>query len=322
MPYQHIEEPVLHQCIEAHYTGHGNTAIIQPIATGKHNNSYFVDCNGKALVLRIEPPENVGMIWYEVKMMSQEPSIHELLLQRTGIPVPRILVYDNSHQMVDTDYLIMERMPGDPASDASFLKHQTWQNVLFRIGECLREAHAIHGTQYGYDGPHRPMTPQNSWADAFAVMWGKLVTQVRDVGGYSHDECAYMLGLYTKFAAVFDRSVPASLLHMDVWAQNILVTPEGKLGGLIDWDRALYGDPEIEFAVLDYCGISEPAFWEGYGMERDDSEEAEIRRVFYLLYEVQKYIIIRLTRRQNPAQAEAYKSQSLQMARSAFGATL
>ncbi len=47
---------------------------------------------------------------------------------------------------------------------------------------------------------------------------------------------------------------------MDVWAQNILVDSMGNVSGLVDFDRALWGDPEIEFAVLNYCGISEPAF--------------------------------------------------------------
>ncbi|OUL36382.1 hypothetical protein BV372_08175 [Nostoc sp. T09] len=59
------------------------------------------------------------------------------------------------------------------------------------------------------------------------------------------------------------------MLHMDVWFQNILVDSAGNVTGLVDFDRALWGDPEIEFAVLDYCGISEPAFWRGYGRERD-----------------------------------------------------
>lgn len=48
------------------------------------------------------------------------------------------------------------------------------------------------------------------------------------------------------------------------------------------------GGPEIEFAVLDYRGISEPPFWRGYGLERDASPAAQTRRMFYLLYELQK----------------------------------
>ena len=124
-----------------------------------------------------------------------------------------------------------------------------------------------------------------------------------------------MRQLLPAYRSCFDRSVPASLLHMDVWHQNILVNTQGTVTGLVDLDRALWGDPEIEFAVLDYCGISEPAFWEGYGRSRNTLPEALVRARFYLLYEVQKYIVIRLLRRDDPAGARRYKEQSFALAR-------
>ena len=39
-----------------------------------------------------------------------------------------------------------------------------------------------------------------------------------------------------------------------------------------------------------------------------------IRRVFYLLYEFQKYIVIRRVRNQDPERADGYRRQSLQLA--------
>ena len=74
----------------------------------------------------------------------------------------------------------------------------------------------------------------------------------------------------------FEHDPPASLLHIGVWAENILAGDEGELTGLVDWDRALWGDPEIEYAVLDYCGISELEFWEGYGAN-DNRESGGLR---------------------------------------------
>jgi fructosamine-3-kinase len=102
---------------------------------------------------------------------------------------------------------------------------------------------------------------------------------------------------------------------MDVWSQNILVNDLGQATGLVDLDRALWGDPEIEYAVLDYCGISEPAFWRGYGRTRDTSFPAQVRARFYLLYEVQKYIVIRIWRRKDPDQALQYKRRAFALAR-------
>ena len=102
---------------------------------------------------------------------------------------------------------------------------------------------------------------------------------------------------------------------MDIWAQNILVDPEGNVTGLVDWDRALWGDAEIEFAVLDYCGISTDAFWRGFGRPRDTSPEARVRWVFYHLYELQKYIVIRTLRSRRPREAARYKDRALHILR-------
>ena len=112
----------------------------------------------------------------------------------------------------------------------------------------------------------------------------------------------------------FQHPVQPTLLHMDVWSQNILVDAAGNVTGLVDFDRALWGDVEIEFAVLDYCGISEAAFWEGYGQPREDTLSAKIRQQFYLLYEVQKYMPVYIWRRNNQTAAMGFKQQSFALA--------
>ena len=46
---------------------------------------------------------------------------------------------------------------------------------------------------------------------------------------------------------------------------------------------------------------------------RDGTPEAEIRRLFYLLYELQKYIFIRRVRRNAPQQADGYRREALRI---------
>ncbi|MCD6290588.1 MAG: phosphotransferase, partial [Anaerolineae bacterium] len=167
---------------------------------------------------------------------------------------------------------------------------------------------------YGYLGAHRPMDPQPTWAAAFRVMWNKLLDDVVACGSYTAAEAQVLRDALERHMAHFDRPVAASLLHMDIWSQNILVDEMGDVTGLVDFDRALWGDVEIEFAVLDYCGISEPSFWEGYGSQRDESPSARIRQRFYLLYELQKYMPISVWRRHDWAAAERYKQQSFGLA--------
>jgi fructosamine-3-kinase len=210
--------------------------------------------------------------------------------------------------------MIMERLPGQAMTHARLSQRQT-DGVLAQVGGYLAEIHNLVANRYGYLGAHQPMAPQTSWVEAFTVMWSKLMKDMVGCGGYTQEEADAFRQLLAVYRPHFDQPVPASLLHMDVWSQNILVNEGGQVTGLVDFDRALWGDPEIEYAVLDYCGISEPSFWEGYGRDRDTSFPAQIRARFYMLYEVQKYVAIQIWRRSNPSEALQYKRNSFALAR-------
>jgi aminoglycoside phosphotransferase (APT) family kinase protein len=306
---EQFETELLARLVAAHLPAKPNRLAFEPIRTGKHNTSYYVTGTGADLILRVSPPDDAGFIFYERRMMAQEPQLHTLLRAETSVPVAEIVAYDDSRTLIDRDYLLMERLSGQPLTDARLTDEQL-EKVFEQVGIYLNQMHALTADRYGYLGAHHPMLPQPTWVEAFSVMWNKLLDDIVACGGYTAEEATAFRRLLDVYRPHFDRPVPASLLHMDIWSQNILVDEAGCVTGLVDLDRALWGDPEIEFAVLDYCGVSRPAFWRGYGRPRDTSFSAQIRARFYLLYEVQKYIVIRIWRRNDPAEALQYKRQS------------
>ncbi len=303
---------------------HLNTAAaalrFTPIRTGKHNSSYWVDTPDGRFVLRLAPPDAVGLLFYEVRMMRQEPDLHALMRAHTGLAVADVVAHDFSRQEIDRDWLVMTALPGAPLSDAPHLTPEQRTRTLRQVGEALRTLHTLTApdclgmTAYGYLGAHRPMPPAATWSAAFHSMWNRLLDDVVASGGYSPAEGQAFRDLLDRHAVHFERPVASRLLHMDIWSQNILVDGHGHLTGLVDFDRAVWGDIEIEFAILDYTDISGPPFWHGYGVKRDESPSAAIRRQFYLLYEVQKYIPISIWRRNDPQRAAQFKQQSLALA--------
>lgn len=292
-----------------------NQIEVTPIATGKFNRSFFIATENQAWVLRIAPPRDAIFCFYEKEMMRQEPAIHALLQKNTSVPVANIIAFDDSLELINRDYMLMERLPGVPFTEAPSIDQN---QVLFQVGQHLSQTHAQTASTYGYIGAHTPMPPQSNWCDAFVIMWHKLIDDIVSVGHYNLEESVFFRKLLEQYLHLFDRPVTSCLLHMDVWHQNILVDESGIVTGLIDWDRALWGDIEIEFAVLDYCGMSEPAFWEGYGQARDQSPEARVRQIFYLLYELQKYIVIRQGRHNDAQRARQYKQQVFQIVKQSF----
>jgi aminoglycoside phosphotransferase (APT) family kinase protein len=302
--------------INAHFPNAKGRIVFTPITTGKFNTSFFVDVGLEQVVLRLAPPRDAIFVFYEKDMMRQEQEVQGLVRARTDAPVAAVLAFDDSHNHIERDYILMERLPGRPWTE---MPHVNQERVLAQMGQYLAQVHRIEADNYGYLGAHRPMEPQANWLDAFQVMWHKMIEDVAAVGYYDQEECVLLRRLLSDHLSLFDRHVPASLLHMDIWHQNILVDDAGTITGVVDWDRALWGDPEIEFAVLDYCGISRPAFWEGYGQPRDESPAAQVRQVFYLLYELQKYIVIYDGRNGEPGRARQKKQQVWDVVRRSFG---
>jgi len=310
----------LRELVMDHLDASPDSLRFAPVRTGKHNSSFWVDSDCGRYVLRIAPPDDAGFLFYERLMMRQEPDIHALVRAHTQIPLAEIAGYDFGRTRIPRDYVLMRALPGQPLSEVRNIARDEFHRTLYQVGQRLAQLHRLTAPDclsldaYGYLGAHHPMPPQPTWPQAFRVMWNMLLDDVVACGAYTAAEGQAMRDLLDRHADAFQRPVVSRLLHMDIWSENILIDEQGNVTGLVDLDRALWGDVEIEFAVLDYCGISEPPFWEGYGTPRDMSEPARIRQVFYLLYELQKYMPIIVWRRNDRVHAAQYKAQSLALA--------
>lgn len=286
-------------------------ATARRFGAGKFSQTFLVESDGAEYVLRIAPPDDLLQLFYEYRMMRQEPELHRLIEEHTDVPVPKILAHDFSRERIDRDYLIMNRVPGQAMSEASAsLTSEQVGEILAELGRCVAKLHAVHIDRHGYLGPHEPMEPQSTWPDAFAVMWTKLVDDCVRCGVYTEEDRTLAARLLEQHGDVFDPSAPAALCHMDLWIANILVH-NGRFRALFDFDRACFGDPENDLAVAEYCGLTRRSFWEGYvaagGRLPEDSRARAIRRLFYLLYEHAKYIVISMsTRRNDPPRARRY----------------
>ncbi len=272
----------------------------------------------KEYIFRAAPPDDMLQLFYEYRMMRQEPELHELIRSRADIPLPEITVYNFSRTALDRDYLIMPRMPGTPLSDI-VLDASARQHALYTWGRHIRSLHSLRGKTdaFGYLGAHRPMEPCGSWREAFYEMYRLELEDIRRCGIYGPREQEYALSLLEKHLDLFPDLESPQLCHGDIWLTNLLVKEDGTVTSLIDFDRACWGDPEWDLAIADYCGVTEEAFLKGYGGDpRKNVREASIRRIFYLLYEHQKYIVISVSSRRNdPQGARRYAEQSLEIMR-------
>jgi len=299
--------------LAASLLGEGDWKAV-PFGAGRFSETFDVSGDSGRYVLRVAPPDSVLQLFYEYRMMRQEPALHARLLAETSVPVPPILGSDFSRTLTDRDFLIMPRLPGRPMSQAA-LDPPARRRALGQWGAYVAQIHRLTDPQnrFGYLGEHRPMPPQPTWPEAFRLMFENELKDIVRCGLYTPRRQREALELLDGQLGVFEHCRTSRLCHGDLWFTNLLVGDDGTVTGLIDFDRACWGDIEWDLAIAEYCGVTRPAFWEGYGREVPTHEgEAAIRRMFYLLYEHQKYIVISLSvRRNDPPGARRYAAECL-----------
>jgi aminoglycoside phosphotransferase (APT) family kinase protein len=272
-----------------------------PFGAGRFSQTFRLKGPAGQYVLRVAPGDDLRQLFYEFRMMRQEPELHRLLLQQTAIPVPDIIHHDFSRRRIDRDWLIMPLLPGEPLINAT-LSHRANATALRQWGGLVAQAHQLRNPdgQFGYIGPHHPMSPAKSWPAAFREMFSREMQDVAETAIVNRQETRHAVSLLDKHLAVFEHCTESRLLHGDLWTANLLVQPNGQVTALLDWDRACWGDIEWDLAIAEYCGITRPPFWNGYGREVETHRgEASIRRLFYLVYEHFKYVVISVSRRRN-----------------------
>jgi fructosamine-3-kinase len=261
------------------------------IETKNKENNY----SSKRFVLRIAPPDNVPKLFYEKNMMHSEPLLHKSVLENTKVPVPKIYYHDFSRELIDRDYLIMEYLPG---KNSNFSHRE--------LGKYVRQIHDIKGKFFGY--PERNLKRMENWRKTFIYYSRLIFDDCLNAGSITKEEYSFFNKIYDENKATIEDKEP-SLLHLDLWSSNIL-SQKGKITGILDFDRGMFGDVELEFAVLDTYGYNTPEFFEGYGIKRPKSNETLIRRDLYHVYEIIKYAFIRMARGKSRIIARNYVERS------------
>jgi aminoglycoside phosphotransferase (APT) family kinase protein len=245
--------------------------------------------------------------------MAREPQILQRVAEEAGLPVPAVWAHDDTRELLPRDLLVLERLPGAPPAPPPAESPDALDGLLRDLGGRVRALHAIAGPQFGILGPQSPMEPERHWYPAFETMAGHLLDDAGSCGALDPGDAARLGALVYRLRSVFPSLRSARLCHRGLAWERLLVEG-GRLTGILGWGRAVWGDPEIEFAALDAAGMARPSFWEGYGAPRPSDSPAKIRRKLYILFDLVDRIATGRRRGADPAAEETARKAALQLA--------
>ncbi|HEX5118606.1 MAG TPA: aminoglycoside phosphotransferase family protein [Pseudonocardiaceae bacterium] len=284
MGQQESDRDGLHRVLAA--AGHpaGTVQSCTRLGDANYNIAYRVHLtDGSGLVLKIAPDPAAPALAYERDIMRTEA-----LFYRTAarvVPVPTVVRADFSRQLIGSDYLLMTELPGaNWAAQRERITGADRDRLRTELGTVTAALHGITGSSFGYPQDE----PSPTWRAAFTGMLDALFADALRFDVPLPEPTRRVRSAMARNLYLLDDVATPVLVHFDLWAGNILVH-DGQLTGLVDGERAFWGDPLAELASVSLFGDVEqdPAFVTGYraaGGKLDFDDRTRRRLALYQAY--------------------------------------
>jgi aminoglycoside phosphotransferase (APT) family kinase protein len=251
------------------------------LTDGWFNSAYRVVLDdGRPAVVKVAPPDGVPVLRYERGIMATEATVYRQLAAVDGIPLPELI-----HQ--GPDFLIISVLDGIPWDKRDAPPDQ--EALRRELGRITARLHTVRSPdgRFGYPAPEAGLDGPD-WPTAFRAMVDAILEDAAHWNlplGVTPDEVRSLVA--DGADALAEVTVPA-LVHFDLWPGNIFIG-SGRITGLIDHERALYGDPAAELVSLAFGGDTGPGspLVAGYleaGGELGSAPSLHHRLALYRLY--------------------------------------
>lgn len=243
--------------------------------------------DGRSTILKVAPAQEIETLSYEHDIMVSEVSALRLMKSIGSVPVPEVYAFDNSREVFPCDYFFMEVVEGQPYDEVKeSLTPEQRAAIEFELGQYNRLINDIQGTEFGmFNGSMR--SEEGSWRECFTTLINNLLNDARRLGAKMPISYETIEAELAGRLNVLDEVKEPKLVHWDLWDGNIFVR-EGKIVALIDWERALWGDPLMEY-YFRYIENSAD-FYKGYGGSYDRPNERARKKIYDLYIDLIYFI--------------------------------
>lgn len=196
-----------------------------------------------------------------------------VLDDRTPIPVPGVIAYDDS-------WLVLEAVDGD---------HEFSDRAARAAAELTVALHDVAGDAFGfpvttYRGPFaQPNERVDDWVEFYArhrLRWA--IDLAVDRGVIDAGLADRLEGVVKACDRLLEPPDTPTLLHGDLWAENVLAVDD-RITGVLD-PALWYGHREVELAYVDWTDSFGDPFFDRYERLRGIDEGFwETRRYVYRL---------------------------------------
>ena len=220
----------------------------------------FELADGRRLVLKAAPPADAPALTHEQGLLGTEALFHSLAAD-TGVTVPAVLHHEPAGPGSPSEWLLLDYLDGT-TWDAARDELTPGDRAALRrsLGAVAARLATVTGPEFGYPQAV-PGLKGPDWPTAFTGMLHAVLADAERYAVPLPVPAARIAGLPARFAAQLAEVRRAALVHFDAWEGNLVIRRDAdgawEFAGLIDGERAFFGDPLAELVGLDPLGSPE-----------------------------------------------------------------
>ncbi|KAF3905603.1 hypothetical protein AA313_de0209939 [Arthrobotrys entomopaga] len=272
--------------IDAAYHGERQLIDFQDISNSLFCPQYLFTLDDHSqLLLRLAPPSDVRVLQHERDVLTGDYEILGLIRQNAPeVPVPEVVMHceGGGELLFGAPFLLTTYIPGVPLD---LVRHDLPDEVLsmvdYNLGQHARRISRIQNSHFGLAGnASAGKKMYTSWRSAFLSIFEAIMRDAEDLFiSIPYEVLRWHVGRLSY--ALDDVKVPQLVCYDLCEAHRAIVDERtGRLNGLLDFERAIWGDPLMETSF----GEPSLAFLNGYGGNPLGSPNARARVLLYTLY--------------------------------------
>jgi aminoglycoside phosphotransferase (APT) family kinase protein len=209
------------------------------IGHGRSNLTYRISSDGQEWVLRRPPLSHVLPTAHDMKREYRVISA----LEHTDVPVPHAIALCEDTSVNDAPFYIMSFVRGLVPNDPSVVKQRYDGATLRRIGEELIDTlAALH-----------KLDPTSVGLADFGKPEGFIARQVKRFTGQIEQSKTRDVPEFEELARRLAASIPpesgAAIVHGDYRLDNCVLSDDGHIAAVLDWEMATLGDPLADLGM-------------------------------------------------------------------------
>jgi aminoglycoside phosphotransferase (APT) family kinase protein len=266
-----VDEAALASYLEAEL-GPVETYEVSHHQEGHSNETLFVTWGERELVVRRPPPGEIAETAHDVL---REFRVVDRL-QGTDARVPETVLASEDHDVMGSDFYVMERVEGDVLRETEpdrFANSESRERVGKELVDTLCEIHAVDYQAVGLGEFGYP----DGYTERQVDRWGKQYAWAMETTSEERD-LPQLAPVSEWLESECPTDYPHALVHGDYKLDNVMYAPgtPPELVSVFDWELSTLGDPRADLGwMLSYWrdgGDPEPAipeltttFMEGEG---------------------------------------------------------